>query len=100
MFTEYLFHIKNDFVLLTLITFGILYGVYMLIVRLHVAGYIRKNSKKPMHFKMFRLYSKSLVNNAPSKKEKQFYINANKITWFFNTLTIVMFVGYLLIVFK
>lgn len=100
MFTEYLYHIKHDFVLLSLITFAIFYGIYALIVRLHLSGFIRKNSKKPMHFKMFRLYSSSLVNNAPSKKEKLFYIAANKITLFFNSLTIIIFVIYLFICFK
>ncbi|GAA4465802.1 hypothetical protein GCM10023093_18610 [Nemorincola caseinilytica] len=100
MFTEYLNLIKNDFVLLSFITFAVLYLVYMVVIKMHVAKYERKNSKPPMHYKMFRLYSKNLVNNAPSKKEKQFYIATNKITWFFNTLTLVFFVAYLIIVFR
>lgn len=99
MFAEILKSIRNDFVSQTLVTFVGLYTIYMLVARAHLYLYQRENRRKPVHYRMFRLYSKSLISNAPSKKEKQFYIATNRLTWFFNTVMIVAFFVYLMKVF-
>ncbi len=99
MFANILSSIGNDFITQTLVTFVGLYGFYMLVARIHLYLYQRDNKRKPVHYRMFRLYSKSLISNAPSKKEKQFYIVTNRLTWFFNTVMIVAFLIYLIKVF-
>jgi hypothetical protein len=39
---------------------------------------------------MFRLYNKNLISNAPSKREKKFYMVANKVTVAFNCMLLAM----------
>ena len=100
MFKIYLSQITHDFVSLSFITFVTLYFAYFIVIKIHVGAYQAKHNSKPIHYKTFRLYSKSLIGNSPSKKEKKFYINTNRITYFFNSLLIGAFVVYLFICFR
>gem|GEM_PF-5256744 len=90
---------RTDLIVLCCVTFISIYLMYLLITQLHFRLYIRQYGKKPLHYRMFRLYSSQLFSNAPSKHEKRFYTVANKITWVFNTLTIVAFFIFLYILF-
>lgn len=100
MFSLYLSQITHDFVSLSFITFVTLYFAYFVTIRIHVAAYHGRHRSKPLHYKTFRIYSKSLISNAPSKKEKKFYINTNRITYFFNGLLITAFIAYIFICFR
>ncbi len=100
MISEYLSSISHDFASLSFITFVTLYTLYTIVIRLHVNAYSQKNKSKPLHYKPFRLYSKSLINNAPSKKEKHFYIATNRITYAFNLIMVIAFVVYIFICFR
>jgi membrane protein required for beta-lactamase induction len=95
-----LHQISHDFISLTFITFVALYTIYSIIIQLHLRAYRQKYNSKPVHFKAFRLYSKSLISNSPSKKEKNFYIKTNKITYFFNALLVASCLVYVLICFR
>lgn len=100
MISLYLSQITHDFVSLSFITFVTLYFAYFIVIKIHVAAYEGRHRSKPIHYKTFRLYSKSLISNAPSKKEKKFYIATNRITYFFNALLIAAFVVYIFICFR
>lgn len=99
MFARFFAQVRHDFVSFSFLAFLVLYLVYLVVVRIHVYLYERKHRSKPLHYKLFRLYSKSLISNAPSKKEKKFYRQTNKITFFFNMLLVLAFVAYLIICF-
>jgi len=92
--------ITHDFVSLSFITFVTLYFAYFIVIKIHVAAYQVKHHSKPIHYKTFRLYSKSLITNSPSRKEKRFYITTNRITYFFNSVLIAAFIVYLFICFR
>ena len=100
MFSKYLPQITHDFVSLSFITFVTLYFAYFIVIKLHVAAYQGRHRSKPLHYKTFRLYSKNLISNAPSKKEKKFYTTTNRITYFFNALLIIAFIAYIFICFS
>jgi vacuolar-type H+-ATPase subunit C/Vma6 len=100
MLSLFLSQISHDFISLSFITFVTLYMMYMAVIKIHVYQYKTKHKVKPIHYKTFRLYSKSLISNAPSKKEKKFYATTNKITYVFNGLLVTAFVIYLLICFR
>lgn len=91
--------LTRDFIYLSILTFVLLFVVYLVTMKIHVYRYTSKHSRQPIHYKMFRLYNKTLISNAPSKKEKEFYRATNKITWTFNALTIAAFLIYLYLVF-
>jgi hypothetical protein len=95
----YFAQLGHDFISLSLITFFALYIIYTIVIRLHLYGYKKKYNTKPVHYKAFRLYSKSLISNSPSKKDKQFYITTNRITYFFNALLLISFGIYIVICF-
>lgn len=95
MIAELWGHLKNDTIALSFFIFVLIFGLYLIVIRLHVWRYVNANSRKPVHYRLFRLYDKTMISNAPSKKEKQFYKDTNKITWTFNTITIGAFIIYL-----
>ncbi len=99
MIANYLRQISHDFASLSFITFILLYLTYTVVVQAHVYSYKKKYDSKPIHYKTFRLYSKSLITNSPSKKEKRFYQRTNKITYFFNAVLVTAFAVYLFICF-
>ncbi len=100
MLSRYIATISHDFASLSFITFIVLYVAYTAVVKIHVYTYTKKYNSKPIHYKTFRLYSKSLITNSPSKKEKEFYSVTNKITYFFNFILIAAFVIYIFICFR
>lgn len=99
-FKTYLSQLGHDFISLSLITFVALYIIYTIVIRLHLRNYSNKYNAKPVHYKSFRLYSQSLISNSPSKKEKKFYIQTNRITYFFNGILVTAFIIYILICFR
>lgn len=100
MVSKFFAQIGHDFASLSFIIFVALYLVYTVVVRAHVYSYTKRYTTKPVHYKTFRLYSKSLITNSPSKKEKRFYVMTNRITYFFNLVLIVAFVVCLFICFS
>lgn len=96
----YFSEIGTDRVLLSLIVLLGLYALYTIVIRVHVGKYVRKHRSKPVHYKTFRMYSESLITNAPSKKEKHFYRVTNKITLVFNVLLVAAFAVFLLLCFR
>lgn len=95
MIAELWGHVKNDSIALSVFIFVLIFLLYLIVVKMHVARYVNANSRKPIHYRLFRLYDKTMISNAPSKKEKQFYRDTNKITWAFNSVTIAAFIIYL-----
>ncbi len=98
-FSGYLHQLGHDFISLSLITFVALYIIYSVVMKIHLYKYQQKYNTKPVHYKVFRVYSKSLIANSPSKKDKKFYIQTNRIVYFFNILLVVACVVYVFICF-
>lgn len=95
MIAELWGHLKNDSIALSFFIFVLIFALYLVVIRVHVWRYVNTNSRKPVHYRLFRLYDKTMISNAPSKREKQFYKDTNKITWTFNSITIGAFIIYL-----
>jgi hypothetical protein len=99
MLSKYLNQLSHDFISLSFLTFLILYLLYIIVIRIHLYIYKQKHNSKPVHYKNFRLYSQSLISNSPSKKEKKFYVQTNKITFFFNFLLVTSCIIYIFMCF-
>jgi hypothetical protein len=80
--------LKNDFVIVSFLSSLSVYALYMLITRYLLFVYRSKDSTKPYHYRMFRLYNEKIISNTSSRTEKQFYIAANKVTRTFNFMLI------------
>jgi hypothetical protein len=89
MLTNILYLVKNHFFSISLVSSVSIYALYLLSTRFLLLSYRSKYREKPYHYKMFRLYNEKLISNAPSRKEKSFYIAANKITRVFNAMLLV-----------
>jgi len=76
------------------------YIIYVVVIGTHLYSYKKKHQSLPVHYKAFRLYSANLISNSPSKKEKKFYRDTNKITIFFNSLLVLSFLICLFFVFR
>ncbi len=100
MLSLFLSKISHDFISLSFITFIALYISYIVVIKVHLYLYSSKYKTKPVHYKTFRLYNKSLISNSPSKKEKKFYIVTNRITYTFNLILVSAFVIYIFICFR
>lgn len=92
--------LRGNAIVLNGVLFFLLVGVYFVSVKLFVYRYKRRYNKMPVFNGMFRLYSKSLISNAPSKKEKAFYIATNKLTVVFNSLLVVTVFIFVLLCFR
>jgi len=88
-------HIFASFALIILV-----YVFYLVVIGMHLYSYKKKHQSLPVHYKAFRLYSSNLISNSPSKKEKKFYRDTNKITIFFNSLLVLSFLICLFFVFR
>lgn len=80
--------LKNDFVLVSFVSSLSIYGLYILITRYLLFAYRSKDSSRPYHYRMFRLYNEKIISNTASRSEKQFYVAANKVTRTFNVMLI------------
>jgi len=89
----------TDFITLGFLTFVSVYILYIGIMKVHLYLYKKHYNKQPIHYRNFRIYSSSLISNAPSKTEKNFYRQTNRITYFFNGLLITTCLVYVLICF-
>ncbi len=78
----------TDFLTFSFLTFVAVYFLYVVIMKVHLYLYKKHYNKSPVHYRNFRIYSSSLISNAPSKTEKVFYRQTNRITYFFNGLLI------------
>ena len=94
MLSSLLSVLKSDALLLGSVTLFALFVTYMTVMRIHVFLYTQKHEKRPIHYKVFRLYNKSMITNCPSKSEKKFYAKTNKLTYFFNSVMIFSFVVF------
>ena len=83
--------IKDDSLLSGSSLFAVIFLGYFIVMKVHVSGYRIRHDAKPIHYKFFRLYAKSLITNSPSKSEKKFYATTNRMTFFFNSLLIATF---------
>jgi len=97
MLSSLLSTIKHDSILLGCVTFAAVFLIYLVVMQVNVYGYAKRHETQPLHYKFFRLYSKSLIKNAPSKSEKKFYNKTNKITYFFNSLILTVFAVFIFI---
>jgi hypothetical protein len=88
-------HIFASFVLIIAV-----YTIYLVVISMHLYSYKKRHQTLPVHYKAFRLYSSNLISNSPSKKEKKFYRDTNKITVFFNSLLVLSFLLCLFFVFR
>jgi len=89
----------TDFVTLSFLTFVTVYFLYVGIMKVHLYWYKKQYHKSPIHYRNFRIYSSSLISNAPSKTEKVFYRQTNRITYFFNSILIASCLVYVVICF-
>jgi hypothetical protein len=100
MLFEYFHQITGNLIFLSFSVVIILYLIYMMVIRYCLYQYKNKYQSLPVHYKTFRMYSKNLISNSPSRKEKKFYVQMNKITLFFNVLLISASVIFLLLCFR
>ncbi len=89
----------SDFLTYAFLTFISVYVVYVGIIKVHLYLYKKHYNKSPVHYRNFRIYSSSLISNAPSKTEKIFYRQTNRITYFFNGLLIAACLVYVILCF-
>ncbi len=89
----------TDFVTVGFLTFVAVYFLYAVIMKVHFYLYKKHYNKSPVHYRNFRIYSSSLISNAPSKTEKVFYRQTNRITYFFNGLLISVCLVYVVLCF-
>lgn len=100
MLSQYLHQITGNVIFLSFTVVIILYLVYMIVVKVLLYQYKNKYQNLPVHYKVFRMYNKNLISNTPSRKEKNFYIQMNKITLFFNVMLIATSVVFLFFCFR
>lgn len=100
MFSSLVSAIKSDRILFGFAVLVFIFFMYLVVMRINMYLYTQKHDKRPLHYKIFRVYSKNLINNCPSKSEKKFYKKTNKITYFFNSSLIFVFMVVLYITLK
>lgn len=61
---------------------------YITMMKMMVAGYYKRKSKKPLHFKLYRYYNPEMVKKVTSKSEKAFYLKSNRVTVLMNSIII------------
>lgn len=54
--------------------------VYILLMRYQLNQFIKEKGKKPMHFKLFRIYHGFFLRKVVSRSERQLYVRSNWIT--------------------
>lgn len=91
--------LKGEPIVLNGILFFLLVGVYFASIKLFIYRYKKKYHKLPLFNGMFKLYNKNLISNAPSKREKAFYIATNKLTVVFNSLLVVTVLSFVMLCF-
>jgi len=88
-----------DFITFGFLAFVTVYSLYVGIMKVHLYLYKKHYNKSPVHYRNFRIYSSSLISNAPTKTEKVFYRQTNRITYFFNGLLISACLVYVVLCF-
>jgi hypothetical protein len=91
--------VKGTVIALSGMLFFLLVGLYFATVKYIVYRYKKKYNMTPVFNGPFKLYSKSLLSNVPSQKEKDLYIATNKLTVVFNSLIVASVFAFVILSF-
>lgn len=85
--------------LLSILVFVLANVVYLLVMRNQYASYVKIKNKKPLYYKLYRVYSRFFLSKVTSRSEREFYVRCNWITISFGIVIILSFLSYIAKVF-
>ncbi len=80
--------------LVTIIVFTFSNIAYIVIMRTHYNNYVKRKQKKPIYYKLFRVYGRFFLSKVTSRSERKFYVQCNIIGAVFGSMIILSFMYF------